>query len=67
MSTFREWQSQESIQGIVDEVIDPGKEWRVKVYGVYWHASTLGHASFFPGERIQVLKRESNRLVIAPI
>lgn len=67
MSEFPTWQSRDSIQGVVDEVIDPGKEWRVKVYGVYWRASTTGQISFSPGERIQVLQRESNRLVIAPL
>lgn len=67
MSVLSECQTAEMVQGVIHEVIEPGRTWRVKVYGVYWRASTLTSASFSPGERIRVVDRKSNTLLIAPI
>lgn len=57
----------EDIEGVIDEVIAPGKEWRVRVYGIYWHAVTKGKNHFEPGQHVSVIGRKHLKLVILPI
>ncbi|WP_163695343.1 NfeD family protein [Adonisia turfae] len=54
-------------EGIVDEVLKPYQEWRVKVHGVYWHACSQVNFNFSPGDHIQVVGRNNLKLVIAPM
>ena len=67
MGTFFECKTEEIVQGTIDKVIEPGRKWRVKVYGVYWRASAFNPTSFSLGERVQVVERKNNTLLIAPI
>lgn len=54
-------------EGVIDEVLEPRHEWRVKVHGVYWHARTKGNANFSPGDHVQVVGRNDLKLLIVPI
>ena len=67
MGAFFEYKTEEIVQGTIDKVIEPGRKWRVKVYGVYWRASTLEPTSFSLGENVRVVERKNNILLIASI
>lgn len=59
--------AKEAKEGVIDEILNPGKEWRVKVQGIYWHARTTVGTNFSPGEHIQVVGRQNSKLLIAPM
>ncbi|MEO0348538.1 MAG: NfeD family protein [Cyanobacteria bacterium P01_A01_bin.15] len=56
----------EYVEGLVDEVVRPGKEWRIKVHGVYWYAMSQAERDFSPGDYVRVVGRKNLRLIIAP-
>jgi membrane protein implicated in regulation of membrane protease activity len=50
--------------GVVDSVVQQGMEWRVRVYGVYWTALATEPVQLLPGDRIQVVGRQNQTLII---
>lgn len=50
--------------GVVDEILAPQRECRVKVHGVYWHAISQGNFDFVPGDQVQVVGRQNLKLLI---
>jgi len=50
--------------GVIDSVIQQGMEWRVRVYGVYWMALATQPIQLLPGDRIQVVGRTNQTLII---
>lgn len=61
------WTETNCDKGIVDEVLRPKQEWRVKVHGVYWHALSKADFNFSPGDYVQVVGRNNLKLLISPI
>jgi membrane protein implicated in regulation of membrane protease activity len=59
--------SENGKEGIVDAVLEPMREWRIKVHGVYWRARSIVNVDFEPGERIKVIGRHDMKLLIARI
>ena len=53
-------------EGIVIGVVREGKEWVVRIHGVYWRARSYGTANFLPGEHIKVVGRKGIKLLIVP-
>jgi membrane protein implicated in regulation of membrane protease activity len=51
-------------EGIVDSVVRPNHEWRVRVYGVYWSALSKKPLQLCPGDRVWVIGREKTKLLI---
>jgi membrane protein implicated in regulation of membrane protease activity len=54
-------------QGVIDKVICQGVEWRVRVNGSYWSAYALSRSNFFPGDLIQVVDRQNQKLLIEAV
>ena len=67
MTLFGSWLKTNTIPGVVDETLAPGKRWRIKVHGVYWSAATLTGATFSPGEHVEVVERRNNTLLIQSV
>jgi membrane protein implicated in regulation of membrane protease activity len=57
--------SESGKEGVIDGVLEPMKEWRIKVHGVYWNARSIVNSDFEPGERISVIGRRDLKLLIA--
>ena len=53
-------------EGIVTEVAREGKEWIVRVHGIYWHARSQSSSSFEPGDIVRVTGRNGVKLLITP-
>lgn len=53
-------------EAIVNSVLRPGYEWRIKFQGCLWHARNLIEASFegSPGDTVYVVARKGNTLLI---
>jgi membrane protein implicated in regulation of membrane protease activity len=51
-------------EGIVDSVVRPNHEWRVRLYGVYWSALSKKPLQLRPGDRVWVIGREKTKLII---
>ena len=62
-------QHSESIltEGIVTDIVTEGKEWIVRVHGIYWHARSQSSSSFAPGDIVQVTGRKDVKLFITPM
>ncbi len=58
--------SEKGKEGVIDAVLEPTREWRIRVQGVYWRACSRVHTNFQPGDRIRVIGRNENKLLIVP-
>jgi membrane protein implicated in regulation of membrane protease activity len=54
----------QTINGVIDSVVRQEHEWRVQVYGVYWTALATQPVRLLPGDRIQVVGRQNQKLII---
>ena len=54
-------------QGIVDEMILPGCEGRIRLDGVYWRAKSQCNVRFIPGQQVRIIARERLKLLIEPL
>jgi len=52
-------------EGIVTDVVIDGKEWVVRINGIYWHARSRNRSNFSPGDPIKVTGRKGLKLFIA--
>ena len=59
--------SDHSHEGTINEVIEPGKTWRVHAYGSLWQASSKVTTEFEIGDRVLVVDRNGNKLLIEPL
>ena len=59
--------SENGKEGVVDAVLEPAKEWRIKVQGVYWRARSKVKTNFRPGDRIRVTGRDEGKLLITSV
>jgi membrane protein implicated in regulation of membrane protease activity len=57
--------SPQTVSGVIDSVVRPELEWRVRVHGVYWTALANQPTRLLPGDRIQVVGRQNQTLIIA--
>ncbi|MBT9313569.1 hypothetical protein [Leptothoe kymatousa] len=60
-------QNANGYEGVIDAVLTPYQEWRVKVQGVYWHARTRIPRNFMPGDIVKIEGRYELKLWIAPL
>ena len=54
-------------KGVVDEVISPGYEWRIRLHGVFWHAKSRSYLRMVPGQEVKIIDREGLKLFIEPL
>jgi len=54
-------------EGIIAQVIEPGKIWQVRHQATYWLARSRKRANFRPGDRVRVVQREDLVLFIEPL
>ncbi|MBD1844198.1 NfeD family protein [Cyanobacteria bacterium FACHB-63] len=54
-------------QAIVDEVLVPGRQWWIYFRGTWWNAISVEPFAFSPKERVYVVGRIGNTLIIAPL
>lgn len=50
--------------GIIDKVICPGEEWRVRVNGSFWFARSTRPANFQPGDRVCIVRRQNTTTLL---
>ena len=52
-------------EAVIEDVLEPGKEWRVRYKASCWKAcSTKTHTQFKPNDVVQVIGRQNLTLVI---
>lgn len=58
--------SENGKEGVIEAVLEPAHEWRIRVQGVYWRARSSMNTNFQPGDRIRVIGRDEIKLLIVP-
>ena len=54
-----------SAEAVIDRVVHPGKEWRVRYQASFWKARAAGpHLDLEPGDRVRVVGRQNLSLLI---
>lgn len=60
--------SQPEYEAVVDEVLVPGKKWRVRYRASFWQAcSPQVHVQFQPQQVVRVIGRQNLTLIILPM
>ncbi|MGP1375226.1 MAG: NfeD family protein [Almyronema sp.] len=54
-------------EGTIDEIVEPGKLWRVKYQATLWLARSHQLGNFRPGEWVKVVDRKGLVLFIEPL
>ncbi|ASC72355.1 hypothetical protein XM38_033120 [Halomicronema hongdechloris C2206] len=55
-------------EAAIDGILHQGMEWRVKYQGVFWKARCPGaQVLLWPGDRVYVVGRQGNTLLIKPL
>lgn len=59
---------QSELEAVIDEVIVPGKKWRVRYRGSFWQASSSWiDVQFQPRQIVRVIGRQNLTLIILPM
>jgi membrane protein implicated in regulation of membrane protease activity len=51
-------------EGIVSEIVYPGKEWRVEYRASYWTARSNRSKAFKPGDFVRVVEIDAENLML---
>lgn len=54
-------------EAIIDEILVPGHQWRIRFRGSFWVAESLVVNNFLPGDRVEVVARQGLKLIIEPL
>lgn len=55
-------------EAVIDEVLVPGRRWRVRYRGSFWQAcSSRLNAQFHPRQIVRVIGRQNLTLIIVPM
>lgn len=54
-------------EGIVDQIVQQGKIWRVKFQATYWNARATTAVILLPGDFVRIVDVDNITLLIEPI